>query len=369
MIGKNSKGWYFRIRVYDYIQGKNIGVARYCFNTKKEAVEAAYRLKLDYTPKEIKRLERSTFESVYQEYLVKRKKEKKITSFYNLVPSLDKNILEYFKGYTINNINHQIFSKWIRQLDSKDLTIVYKNTMLREMKGIAIFIRKNYKVDLTFIEDESPFRSDEFKQEDKKYYSIEQFNTFISHVDEVLYHAMFSTMFYTGLRLGELRALTWNDYYDTYFDIVKSVNTRIIKQTGKMMLTAPKTKNSVRTVTIPEVLNESIKAHYEQCKNKSGFSNAWFIFGDTYPIAETTIRNRLQSYAYKANVHYVNPHGFRHSYITLLYQLGVDELITSKSVGHESILTTRNIYTQISEKQKNDAVMDAFKDIKNHKSK
>ena len=239
--------------------------------------------------------------------------------------------------------------------------------MLRELKGIAVFIRKNYKIGLSFIEDEPSFRSDEFKSDEKRYYTLDEFKTFISNVESVLYNAMFSVMFYTGLRLGELRALTWNDYYVTYFDIEKSVNTRIIKHIGKPLNTAPKTKKSVRTVTIPDVLNQSLIRHYNDCKMKSGFNKSWYIFGDTYPISENTIRNKLHSYSSKANMHYVNPHGFRHSYITLLYQLGVDELITSKSVGHESILTTRNIYTQISNKQKDSIIFDAFSKLEKDK--
>lgn len=367
MVKKIKTGWLFRIRVYDYVQGKNIDVYRSGFRTKKEADEAAYRMKQDYIPKEIKRLEQTKFSDVYDQYLAKRKKEKKITSYYNIVPCLDKNILQPFGKLTINNINSQNFNAWFSELDDRTLTVDYKNFILREMKGIAIFIRKNYKIDLTFIEDETSFRDDEFKKDDKKYYSIDQFNTFIKEVDDVLYRAMYSIMFYTGLRLGELRALTWNDYFKTYLDIEKTLSTRLVKQTGKPLITAPKTKKSVRTVTIPNQASQAISEHYEDCKKKSGFSKSWFIFGDSYPVAENTIRNRLRAYAKKANLHYVNPHGFRHSFITALYQLGVDELITSKAVGHESIATTRNIYTHISNKHKDDVIFSAFDSINTDK--
>jgi len=363
-LKKQKNGYSFRIRVYDYVKGRNVQVFRSGFKTRKEAEEAEYRLRQEYVPKEIKKLEKSSFESVYDEYLSKRKKEKKLTSFYNIIPSLNKNILEPFKDMKISDITKQHFNRWYKELDERNLTIHYKNFILREMKGLAIFIRKNYRIDLTFIEDEPSFRDDEFKSDDKKYYTIDQFNTFIQAVDDVLYKAMFNTLFYTGLRLGELRALTWNDYKDTFINVEKTMNTRIIKHTGKPIVTVPKTRKSVRTVTIPRQASSSLIEHYNQCKLKSGFKSSWYIFGDSYPIAENTIRNRLRYYAKKSNLEYLHPHGFRHSFITALYQLGVDEMITSKAVGHESIATTRNIYTHISNKQKDDVIYSAFDSVK-----
>lgn len=367
MIDKNKKGWYFRIRVYDYQLNKNVEVYRSGFPTKKEAEIASIKMKSDYQPREIRILERSLFEEVYQSYLLKRKKEKKITSFYNMVPTLEKNILTYYKTYNINQINQIVFRNWINELDARDLNIDYKNSILREMKGIAVFIRKNYRVDLSFIEDEPSFRNDNFDLKEKEYYTLKQFNALIEVVDDGLYKAMFNSLFYTGIRLGELRALKWNDFKSKYFIIEKSINTRMIKHIGKPMITAPKTKKSNRTVPIPESAMESILIHYEDCKTKAGFTNSWYIFGDTYPIAENTIRNRLRMYAAKANIPYLNPHGFRHSYTTLLYRMGVSEMIASKTLGHESIATTRDIYTHISNEEKDDEILDAFSKLEKQK--
>lgn len=360
MIDKNKKGWYFRIRVYDYQLNKNVEVYRSGFPTKKDAEIASIKMKTDYQPKEIRALERSSFEEVYNSYLIKRKKEKKITSFFNMVPTLNKNILEYYKPFNINQINKHVFTQWINELDSRELTTHYKNSILREMKGLAVYIRKNYRIDLSFIEEEPTFRNDEYEYNEREYYTLNQFNALISQVDDLLYDTLFTTLFYTGLRLGELRALTWNDFKSKYLSIDKSINTRMIGQLGKPLVTAPKTKKAVRTVPIPDVALEKLNKHYEECKNKAGFSHTWFIFGDTYPIAENTIRNRLRKYAAKANIPYLNPHGFRHSYTTLLYRMGVNEMIASKTLGHESIATTRDIYTHISDQDKDDEILNAF---------
>ena len=45
----------------------------------------------------------------------------------------------------------------------------------------------------------------------------------------------------------------------------------------------------------------------------------------------------------------LTPHYFRHNYVTLLYESGVDPLIAMKIVGHRDYQTTANIYTHLKE--------------------
>ncbi|MCU0105006.1 tyrosine-type recombinase/integrase [Acholeplasma vituli] len=91
----------------------------------------------------------------------------------------------------------------------------------------------------------------------------------------------------------------------------------------------------------------------------------WFIFGDSEPLSETTLRRKLLNYSKRAGLHYVTPHGFRHSYTTLLYLLKVPDVIARETLGHESIETTRNIYTHISKTTVENVIMDSFKKILN----
>jgi integrase len=72
------------------------------------------------------------------------------------------------------------------------------------------------------------------------------------------------------------------------------------------------------------------------------------------------LRRKLLMFSKQSNLHYVTPHGFRHSYTTLLYTLKVPDEIARETLGHESIETTRNIYTHISSKTVSDVLMDSF---------
>lgn len=361
MIGKKKSFWYFRIRVYDYVQGKNIDVYRSGFNTKKEASEAAQEYSKSFEPKTEQYSINSTFDDVYNEYLEIRKKKIKITVYYNELPTLNKHILSFFSGVKIRQISKQLFDRWIKEMSTKELSISYKSQILNTLKQIAVLVRRRYKMDLQFMEEEPLFKSDEYKDNEKKIYTLEQAKKLIDATDDDLYKTLFTIMYYSGMRLGEIRALNWKDFNGNGLNVRKSINTRIKKHTGESIITTPKTKKSVRSVPLPNIASESLKHYKTICENKAGYSMGWFIFGDSEPLSETTLRRKLLTYSKRAGLHYVTPHGFRHSYTTLLYLLKVPDEIARETLGHESIETTRNIYTHISSSYVTDTIIESFK--------
>jgi integrase len=360
VIGKKKNFWYFRIRVYDYVQGKNIDVYRSGFKTKKEASEASHEFAKSYEPKTEQYSVNSTFDDAFTEYLENRKRKIKITAYYNELPTFNKHILSFFSGIKLRQITNQLFNRWIKEMEIKQLSISYKNHILNTLKQIAVLIRRRYKIDLQFIEEEPSFRSDKYIENEKNIYTLEQAEKLIDMTDDVIYKTLFTVMFYSGMRLGEIRALNWNDYNGHGLSVRKSINTRIKKHIGEPMITTPKTKKSVRIVPLPLIATKRLNQYKVYCENKIGFSDGWYIFGDTEPLSETTLRRKLLMFSKQSNLHYVTPHGFRHSYTTLLYTLKVPDEIARETLGHESIETTRNIYTHISSKTVSDVLMDSF---------
>ena len=65
----------------------------------------------------------------------------------------------------------------------------------------------------------------------------------------------------------------------------------------------------------------------------------------------------------------LTPHYFRHNYVTLLYESGVDPLIAMKIVGHTDYQTTANIYTHIKEEMLKKATVDLNGVFKKHSGK
>lgn len=155
---------------------------------------------------------------------------------------------------------------------------------------------------------------------------------------------------YTGLRIGELCALTWNDIDldNCTLDINKALSFDIDLITNEKITTEKytKTSHSVRKVIIPKYIISFLK-DLKQI-NKTGY----FI--------ETTNnkRNKLDKYRSlfketinKLNIEKINFHALRHTYATRAIESGMDVKTLSELMGHSSPFITQSIYIHISKMQ------------------
>ena len=78
---------------------------------------------------------------------------------------------------------------------------------------------------------------------------------FISVVDDILYKTLFETLYYCGLRRGELRGITWKDidFKNQYLSVNKNIVATQGDEKKPYMVTTPKTKSSIRNIPISKV--------------------------------------------------------------------------------------------------------------------
>ena len=196
-------------------------------------------------------------------------------------------------------------------------------------------------------------------------------------------------MLYAGLRRGEAAALEWHDIDLEAATI--SINKTVefikgyphVKDTGK-------TKNSIRTVDIPEVLVDFLKVEKKKassiyvCPNTKGqlmTEASWRRMWSSY-LTDLNIKygdfskftNRPKSKFDPKGIPFVIPyftaHWLRHTYATMLYFAGVDVLTAMYQLGHADIQTTLNIYTHLDKKfkRKSMAKLDEFLKCKSNAS-
>lgn len=145
-------------------------------------------------------------------------------------------------------------------------------------------------------------------------------------------------LLYTGLRKGELLALTYKDIdlKNNLITINKSVeyvgNTPRIKQ--------PKTASGIRKVPLPDILIPIVKCKHS--KSDIVFSQNGEIMTKSYFSAE------WKRYCKRLGIN-VTAHQFRHTYATMLFEWDISEKDAQTILGHADISTTHNIYTHISE--------------------
>jgi len=182
-----------------------------------------------------------------------------------------------------------------------------------------------------------------------------QINALTKEIEKThpIYSAMIPLMAYTGLRSGEVRALTWEDidFNNGTLRINKSVNDN-----QDMKISDPKTEGSSRTIQLDSITLKRMSEHREKlpvdCElvfpNMRGNQNGSEILC-TNPIRARNFKRRVLQPAVKklGLPEEVNLHTFRHTSVFLGVLSGSDILAISKRLGHKSIRITADTYSDL----------------------
>ena len=147
-------------------------------------------------------------------------------------------------------------------------------------------------------------------------------------MDKPLSYYAFEMLYWCGIRMGELLALTPKD-----FDFEKqtlTINKSYQRLNGRDVITTPKTKKSNRVIKMPKFLCEEMQEYigmlYEVNENDRLF-----------PITKHYLHHEMDRGAKLAGVKRIRIHDLRHSAISLLIEMGFSALAIAERVGHESI--------------------------------
>lgn len=336
---KKRGTWYFRI----YVEDK--------YGMKKQKCRSGFATKAIAKEEEIKFLtkinnnyENMSFQELYDIYIKSKMQKLKPESLRSIKSRFNNYILPFFKDYKINKIDNKSYIEWKDYILQKGFSFKYNSSLHGAMVSIL-----NYAIDFYDLDKNIASKVGNFS---KKYYikkvdfwTFEEFNKFISSIDDKLYYSLYTTLYYTGMRLGECLALKWNDFIDDYIDINKTIGKS--KNNGEYIITTPKTMSSIRKIKLDDKTKNILLELKEYYKKIPNFSNDWFIFGGINAMAQTTIGRRKDEYCKKGNVKRIKIHDFRHSHATLLLSEGVPITVISKRLGHSDITMTLNTYSHL----------------------
>ena len=193
------------------------------------------------------------------------------------------------------------------------------------------------------------------KKPKRKYYDDEQSKALISGLMELTeeqfkYKVAIILTIFTGVRLGELMGLKWNDI--NFKDGIVSINRSSQYLADKGVFTkVPKTESSIRDVAIPDFvvsLLEEYKYWYDEQKYQYGElwidSNRLFVQADGRPMHPSTISKWFEKFVAQIGLPVINFHGLRHTNATLLIAQNIDVSVVAARLGHAQITTTYNFY-------------------------
>lgn len=210
------------------------------------------------------------------------------------------------------------------------------------------------------LEFKNPFVFKRLKIEEFKstYYSEDEFYKYLSVIDNPMDKVLFSLLFYTGLRIGEATALTYNDVLNKNGTILIDKTRKYAqKYDGRNSIGKPKTEASVRNIYIDKDLEQMILDYRELTKSKyPNFDDSWFIFGTSKPIGFSTLRRHNEIYANKAKLPVIRLHDFRGSFTTNLFTYTTNIKVVSKLLGHSDVETTTKYYLKIKDDDKKELI-------------
>ncbi|AZV58385.1 site-specific integrase [Clostridium sp. AWRP] len=200
-------------------------------------------------------------------------------------------------------------------------------------------------------------------------FTLDEQSQFIKAIEHNRLKALFLLALGTGLREGELLGLKWSDidFINSTVSVKRSLKSVYLfdgaKKHYELIEQSPKTKNSIRTVPIPENLipvlkKRELEQKEEKLKAGSAYTENNYIFSTPLgtPTGPENLRKMYSKILSKNNIPHKKFHSLRHTYATRLFEKGVPIKTVQTLLGHSDISTTANIYTHVMPEQKIEAV-------------
>ena len=170
--------------------------------------------------------------------------------------------------------------------------------------------------------------------------------------EEYHYQLLFKVLYFTGMRLGEVLALNWNDIDFSRNTITVSKSVYFNK--GVSYISPPKTKASIRQIVInSKLMNELEVWQHKQYELLKQFSNddctdLQLFQNSPVPITKDSIEKYYHDLLKRnSNPKKIRIHDLRHSHASLLINQDEDYLVVKERLGHASITSTIDTYSHL----------------------
>lgn len=323
--------WLIQYRFTDW-QGKRRKSTKRGFATKREAEEwlrtflVTQKADFDMKFEEFLKMYYADMETRLREHTMRTKKY-----------IIDLKILPYFGQKRVNDITAADIRRWQNELIKKGYSPTYLKTINNQLSAIFNYAVKYYNLKGNPCTKAGSIGKS--RAEEMSFWTIDEFRQFVDCImDKRQSYMCFMILYWTGMRLGELLALTSAD-----IDLDKHTIsiTKSYQRLGKKdVVTPPKTPKSKRLITIPEFLVADIKDYMDSLYEVQEDERL-------FPVTKYFLEREMQRGIKASGVKRIRIHDLRHSHASMLVELGFSPLEIADRLGHEKIETTLNTYSHL----------------------
>lgn len=327
---KDNGSWYVMTRYTDW-KGERKQKCKRGFATKKEATEW----------ERIFHMQKAAdldmpFEAFVELYINDMKSRLKENTWLTKEHIIRTKILPYFAEKKINEISAKDVIAWQNELlafrdeKHKPYSPTYLKTLHNQLSAIFNHAVRFYDLNSNPAAKAGNMGTEQHKE--MLFWTKEEYEKFAEvMMDKPVSYYAFEMLYWCGIRLGELLALTPADF--DFKNSTVRINKSYQRLKGEDVITTPKTKKSNRTIKMSKFLCEEMQEYISMIY---GVKKTDRIF----TITKSYLHHEMDRGSKEAGVKRIRIHDLRHSHISLLIDMGFSAVAIADRVGHESIEIT-----------------------------
>lgn len=251
--------------------------------------------------------------------------------------NIEQHIKPYFKAADASNVTIKVVNEWLLAINktyyghkrASNTILLIRNILSQIFKhGMKHYGLKENPVTLSNIP--AYYTHDERQP----VWSVDTYNVFYNSLTEERHRVLYNCLYWAGLRIGELLALTPADIQGNIIDVNK---TWVTPSKGSGYATTPKTLSSCRNVVMPAFLAQQLQDYIASI---DGIKPTDRIF----PYGQSTAGKFFAYRIEKLGLPKASLHTLRHSFASNVLEITKDYVATAALLGHSTAETTYKHY-------------------------
>jgi len=324
----NAKSTWYVSFYYQNWKGARERKLKRGFRTKKDALE----WERDFLQQQASDMD-MTFAAFVELYSRDMKTRLRQSTWATKENVIEQKLLPYFGEKRMSDISAKDVIQWQNAMmkltgkNGKPYSATYLKTLHNQVSAIFNHAVRFYDLKSNPAAKAGSIGKKEAK--DMLFWTKDEYTKFADvMMDKPLSFYAFEMLYWCGIRLGELLALTPADFDFTKSTVTISKSYQRINRED--IVTEPKTPKSNRIVKMPDFLCQEIREYH---KSLYGLESGDRMF----PVTKSYLHHEMDRGSKVSGVKRVRVHDLRHSHVSLLIDMGFSAVAIADRVGHESI--------------------------------